>query len=250
MLSNIKKEGVNEMSVIWSETIRPGGKWSGVIGRGKLLRLTAMENNANVAMQFFHARDLTEKYNMPDTLKAQHTAHLTRGNILMSDNGRAMASIVQDDPGWHDPLGGYTTRESTDAKYGKSLYQEERNSWLRSGQENLAMELTRNGLGMRDFSPVVNWFSKVVCDPEGNMRFASGNSIAGQAVTLRTEMDLLVLLSNTPHPLDPRTDYPSVPLKLEVLPSLEVDSQDYCVNYRPENLRAFQNTWTYYALQG
>ncbi|MNJ02573.1 hypothetical protein D3C73_1625780 [compost metagenome] len=63
-------------------------------------------------------------------------------------------------------------------------------------------------------------------------------------------MDLLVVVSNTPHPLDPRTDYPSVPVKLEVLPSPEVDSQDYCVNYRPENRRAFENTWTYYALQG
>lgn len=237
------------MSVIWSETMHPGGKWSGIIGRGKLIRLTAMEDGANVSMLLFHARDLSERYNMPDTLKAQHTAHLTRGNVLMSDNGRAMASIVQDDLGWHDPLGGYTMRESTDGKYGRSLYQEVRNDWLRSGQENLAVELTRNGLSSRDFSPVVNWFSKVVCDLEGNMQFVQGHGTAGQVVTLRTEMDLLVVFSNTPHPFDPCPDYPSVPVKIEVLPALDVDSQDYCVNYRPENRRAFDNTWTYYALQ-
>ncbi|MNW34765.1 hypothetical protein D3C74_117490 [compost metagenome] len=237
------------MSVIWSETVHPGGKWSGIIGRGKLIRLTAMEDGANIAMLLYHARELSERYNMPDTLKAQHTAHLTKGNVLMSDNGRVMASIVQDDLGWHDPLGGYTTRTATDDKYGLSLYQETRNHWLRSGQENLAVELVRNGLGARDISPVINWFSKVTCDLEGNMQLAVGHSQAGQTVTLRTEMDLLTVFSNTPHPLDPRTIYPSVPVNIEVLPAPEVDSQDYCVNYRPENRRAFDNTWTYYVLQ-
>ncbi|MGZ7442823.1 urea amidolyase associated protein UAAP1 [Paenibacillus sp. TH7-28] len=237
------------MNVIWSETMHPGGKWSGVIGRGKLIRLTALEEGANVAMLMYHARDLTERYNMPDTLKAQHTAHLTRGNVLMSDNGRVLASIVQDDLGWHDPLGGHTTREATDAKYGLSRYQEKRNEWLRSGQENLAVELTRSGLGNRDLSPVVNWFSKVFCDEEGNMSFVQSHCAAGQAVTLRTEMDVLVIFSNTPHPLDPREPYPSVPVKIEVLPGLPVDSLDPCVNHRPENRRAFDNTWNYYALQ-
>ena len=29
-------------------------------------------------------------------IEGQHTAHLTRGNVLMSDNGRAMVSIVED----------------------------------------------------------------------------------------------------------------------------------------------------------
>ncbi|MFB5268273.1 urea amidolyase associated protein UAAP1 [Paenibacillus enshidis] len=237
------------MNVIWSETMHPGGKWSGVIGKGRLVRLTALDKGANVSMLMYHARDLTERYNMPDTLKAQHTAHLTKGNVLMSDNGRVLASIVQDDLGWHDPLGGYTTRASTDEKYGPSSYQEQRNEWLRSGQENLAVELVRSGLGNRDMSPVVNWFSKVFCDEEGNMHFAENHCLAGQVVTFRTEMDVLVIFSNTPHPLDPGGQYPSVPVKIEVLPALPVDSQDHCVNYRPENRRAFDNTWNYYALQ-
>ncbi|MDY8022023.1 urea amidolyase associated protein UAAP1 [Paenibacillus polymyxa] len=237
------------MNAIWSETMHPGGKWSGIIGKGKMIRLTAVEPGANVSMLMYHARDLTERYNMPDTLKAQHTAHLTKGNVLMSDNGRVMASIVHDDLGWHDPLGGYTTRESTDSKYGASRYQESRNNWLRSGQENLTIELVRNGLGDRDMAPVVNWFSKVFCDEEGNMLFAGNHCAAGTTVTLRLEMDVLLILSNTPHPLDPQEVYPSVPIKIEVLPAVQIDSADYCVNFRPENRRAFDNTWTYYALQ-
>lgn len=237
------------MNTTGSLTIDSGGKWSGVIGRGKLLRFTALKDGANLALLFYNARDLTERYNMPDTLKAQHTSHLTKGNVLLSDNGRVLASITEDSLGWHDAISGYTTRLDTDGKYGATTYQEKQNDWLRSGRENLAVELVRNGLGVRDLGPVVNLFSKVYCADNGNMHFCMGHCPGGATVTLRTEMDILLVLSNTPNPLDPRTTYPSVPVKLEILPAVTVDPLDYCVNYRPENYRAFENTWQYYALQ-
>ncbi|MFC4777194.1 urea amidolyase associated protein UAAP1 [Paenibacillus sp. GCM10023252] len=232
----------------WSKTIGAGGKWSGVVGRGKVLRFTALESGANVSLLLYHAKDLTERYNMPDTLKAQYTAHLTRGNVLMSDNGRAMASIVEDSLGWHDPLGGYTTREMTDEKYGVTSYQAERNEWLRSGQENLTVELVRSGLRPRDLVPVVNLFSKIAVQHNGAMVYELGHCPAGATVTLRTEMELLVVLSNTPHPLDPREAYPAVPVQLEVLEAEAVEETDYCLNFRGENRRAFENTREYYAL--
>ncbi len=116
------------MNNLWSTTILPGGKWSGKIGGGKLIRFTALESGANVSMLMYNAHDLTERYNMPDTLKAQYTARLTKGNVLMSDNGLAMASFVEDRLGWHDTICGYTSRKSTDDKYGKTTYQELRKS--------------------------------------------------------------------------------------------------------------------------
>lgn len=238
------------MESIWNITIPTGGKWSGNIGRGNLLRFTALKGGANISMLLYNTGDLSERYNMPDTLKAQHTAHLTKGNVLMSDNGRVLASIVEDSLGWHDTICGYTTRQDIDAKYGLTNYQQLRNDWLRSGQENFIIELVRNGLLFRDLVPVVNLFSKVFCDDHGDMHFCAEHCPAGAAVTLRTEMDVLLVLSNTPNPLDPRTAYPSVPVQLEVLSAVQVDALDYCVNYRPENRRAFENTWEYYSLLG
>lgn len=234
--------------MIWSTVIEAGGKWSGRIGRGKLLRFTAAEAGANVALMLYHADDHTERYNMPDTLKAQYTSHLTTGHTLMSDNGRVLASIVHDELGWHDTISGYTSRLRTDAIYGKTTYQVLRNEWLRSGEENFAVELTRNGLTMRDMMPVVNLFSKVYCDDDGRMHHVPDHCQAGASVTLRTEMDVLAVLSNTPNPLDNRTHYPSVPVKLEVLPAEPVQDDDACLNHRDENRRAFENTWSYYAL--
>ncbi|REJ06511.1 urea amidolyase associated protein UAAP1 [Halobacillus trueperi] len=236
------------MERLWSLTLGSGAKWSGNISKGKLIRVTALEDGANLSGLLFNAADLTESYNMPDTLKGQHISRLTKGNVLMSDNGRAMASFVEDDLNWHDPIGGYTTRRGTDKKYGATTFQENQNEWFRSGEENLAVELMRNGLQSRDMVPVFNLFSKIHVDDSGSMHFVEDHCKQGDAVTLRTEMDLVLLLSNTPNPHDPRTNYPSVPILLEVFPAEPIKEDDNCVNNRPENKRAFENTWDYYKL--
>ncbi len=237
------------MNNSWSTTISPGAKWSGRVGKGKSIRFTANGKGANVSMLLFNALDLTERYNMPDSLKAQYTSRLTKGNILMSDNGLAMASFVEDQLGWHDTISGYTSRKTTDAKYGATTYQELRNEWLRSGEENLTMELIRNGLGVRDMGPVVNLFSKVYCDEQGTMHFALDHCANGSSVTLRTELDVLLVLSNTPNPFDPSESFPSVPVKIEIAAAAPVDeSTDVCVNHRSENRRSFENTWNYHSL--
>lgn len=238
------------MEKSWSLHLRSGAKWSGTISKGKLIRITSLGDGANLSGLLFNAANLTEKYNMPDTLKGQHTSRLTKGNVLMSDHGRAMVSIVEDDLDWHDPIGGYTSRKLTDDKYGVTTYQQHQNEWLRSGQENLSVELVRNGLEVRDLVPVFNLFSKIAVDDSGNMQFQEGHSKKGDQITLRTEMDILLLVSNTPNPHDSSTSYPSVPIQIEVLPAEPVTDDDDCVNHLPENRRAFENTWNYYTLIG
>jgi len=230
------------------KTIPAGGKWSIRIKRGKLVNFTALEDGANLSVLFYNANDLSERYNMPDTLKAQHTSHLTTGNVLMSDNGLAMVSIIEDSLGWHDTIAGYSTRKLIDEKYGKTTYQERRNDWYRSGEENFAMELFRSGLTTRDLGPVLNLFSKVYCDDNGNMHFVERHAKKGDRITLRTEMDVLLVLSNTPNPLDPNQLYPSVPIKLCITDVDPLQEDDVCLNHRPENRRAFENTYEYLLL--
>ena len=69
---------------------------------------------------------------MPDTLKAQFISSLTKGNVLMSDNGRVLASIVEDSLGWHDTISGYTTRLLTDEKYERERFGPVREPFLKS----------------------------------------------------------------------------------------------------------------------
>ncbi|MDR3113129.1 MAG: urea carboxylase-associated family protein, partial [Endomicrobium sp.] len=182
-------------------------------------------------------------------LKAQHTAFLTKGNILMSDNGRAMASVVWDATGWIDAISGLTDKKSTDEKYGVTTYQKNSNDYYRNGYDNFVIELVRNGLSQRDIMPNLNLFSKISCDEQGNMIYADGHAKAEDVIMLRTEMDVLLIVSNTPNPMDCRREYPSVPVNLEIYKSAPVEITDICVNKCCENKRAFDNTWKYYSLK-
>lgn len=235
------------MTAAFTITLGPGDKWSAYIGKGKSLTLTATEDQANLSALFYHAVHPSERYNMPDSLKAQHTAFYTAGHVLMSDQGRVLVSVTEDAVGWHDPFGNYTDRRNTDAKYGKTSYQQERNAWFRSGEENLTVELYRHNLSPRDLCPPVNFFSKVVCELDGTMRYVPQET-AGRSVTLRTEMEVLAVFSNTPNPLNPSTDYPNACVEIRVADAAPVREDDLCVLHCGENRRAFENTWNAYAL--
>jgi urea carboxylase-associated protein 2 len=237
------------MDLLHSKILKPGEKWSAPISRGKILRFAALNSGANVSLLMYNICDLSERYNMPDTLKAQHTAFLTKGNIMMSDNGRAMASVVFDSTGWIDTISGCTDKKSTDEKYGATTYQKERNDYLKNGYDNFTVELVRNGLSQRDIMPNLNLFSKVSCDKDGNMIFSEGHCKKDDVIMLRTEMDVLLLLSNTPNPLDVSGSYPSVEVELEIYRASSVEITDECVNSCAENKRAFDNTWRYYRLK-
>lgn len=231
---------------MYEHTLSPGAKWSEKIAAGKQVTLRAEGDGANVsALLYAAAHPFAERYNMPDTLKAQHTSHLTTEHQLMSDNGRTMAVLTHDTVGWHDPIGGYSTREAVNTRYGTTSYQDHLNDWLRCGEENLQVELFRHGLTARDLVPNINFFSKVQVQEDGKMQFVPGHSRTGDEVTFVTEMDVILILSNTPHPFDPAETYPSQPVTLTVA--------DAPASEKPEplgeNKRARENTAAYHELQ-
>ena len=90
----------------FEETVAPGANWSHVLKRGTTLRLTDTEGGANVSALLYNFELPSERLNLPDTLKCQHIARLTKGACLYSDMGRILVSITEDTCGWHDPLAG------------------------------------------------------------------------------------------------------------------------------------------------
>jgi uncharacterized protein len=84
--------------------------WSYALKRHHILRLTDLQGGANVATMLYNRDHFLERLNLPDTLKAQHTAKLTTGFVLYSDMGRVLCSMVTDSCGWHDPLSGNMVR--------------------------------------------------------------------------------------------------------------------------------------------
>jgi urea carboxylase-associated protein 2 len=227
---------------ILNETLQGGAMWSWTLKRGTALRLVAAEAGANVSALFLNADAPLERYNMPDTLKAQFIAFLTRGNVLYSDMGRVLCSITEDTCGWHDALCGATDARLTEAKYGATSYQRQRNAMYRNGRDNFLVELGKYGLGRRDLPAPVNFFSKVLVDEDGNLRYHEGHGKAGAGVELRAEMNVLVVLSNTPHPLDPSSRWSPSPIGIQIKKVPSPAADDPCRLSRPENVRGFQNT--------
>jgi hypothetical protein len=222
--------------------------WSGVISRGKTLRLTDLEGGANVGLLLYNADQPIERYNMPDTLKGQHIFHVRAPFCLHSDMGRVFASIVADSAGWHDTVCGCSDAKLVAQKYGEKNYQTARNEFYRNGRDCFLIELAKYGLGKRDLVPNLNLFSKVVADDSGKLSFVSSHSKAGGTIDLRFEMNTLVVLNTCQHPLDPDPVYHPRNVKLEVFVSAPPSADDPCRNSRPENVRAFINTENYYAL--
>ena len=198
--------------------ILPGARnWSFILRRGYLLRLTDPRGGANFSALFYNATEKLERYNMADTLKAQHTARLTRGHVCYSDMGRILVSIVEDTCGWHDPIGGVSDAALVEARYGAARYQEQRNAFHRNGRELFLIELGKWGLGRRDLVPCVNFFSKVTVDASGGMHLAPASSSAGDYVDLRAEKDVIVVISNCPQEHNPCSGCRPTPIRLIVL---------------------------------
>jgi urea carboxylase-associated protein 2 len=230
-----------------SETLRGGQAWSRVLPRHHALRLTAGGDGAAVAMLLYNARQPLERYNMPDTLKAQHTAFITAGRVLYSDFGHVLAGVTADTCGWHDTVTGHQDAAGSQARFGAGTYQQLRNDRHRNSRDNLLVELAKHGLSQRDLHANLNLFVKIAADAAGRLAWVAGHARAGMLVELRMEMDVLVVLSNTPHAFDPATTYAPPPVDLSIRPLPPPGPDDPCRVSRPENGRGYQRTEALFA---
>ena len=221
----------------------PGGaSWSRVCRRNTALTLTDLEGGANVSALLYRAGEPLERYCMPDTLKAQHVSRLTAGVALYSDMGRVLASVTHDGCGWHDTITGHATASHVASRWGARSYGEARNDWRRDARDALLVELAKHGLGSRDLVANVNFFTKVAVDDAGAFAYAPGNSEAGDTVTLRFELDALVVLTSVPHPLDPSAQWSPRPVAIEVASVDPAGDADAVRVACPENRRGFAAT--------
>ncbi|MBI5333676.1 MAG: urea carboxylase-associated family protein [Burkholderiales bacterium] len=232
--------------ILWDELLPGGCHWSGVIRRGNTLRLTDRDGRANVSALLISSACTSERYNMPDTLKAQHTAYLTAGCVCCSDMGRVLCSIPEDTCGWHDTVCGLLDDERLAAQYGQRSFQDARNGMFRSARSGLLIELGKWGLDERELTPNLNLFSKVAPDDAGRLRFATAHRRPGQHVDLRFEMDTLVLLSAAPHPLDPSPTWQPGDVGLMLWRSGTAGADDPCRLRCAENDRALLLTERHY----
>ena len=229
--------GVQAADVIWDERIELGNYASHLVPRGAVLRITDVDGDACVQLLAYNAAAPAERLNVIDTVKVQWQAYLDAGALLLSDMGRVLLTIVADSSARHDCLGGCSTSRTNAACYGDGRV----SGPAPNGRDLLCVAGAKHGLERRDIAPNVNLFKSVRVTDDGAMHL-DGAPTAPTYVELRAELDLIVLLANTPHPLDDRDGYHGTTARVTAWRAAPTTSDDQFRASTPERLRAFQNT--------
>jgi len=166
--------------------------------------------------------------------------------VCYSDMGRILVSLTADTRGGHDTFCGVSDAALVEARFGSARYQEARNAFHRNGRELFLIELGKWGLDKRDLVPCVNFFSRVQVADDGGLALLPAPDGAGDTVTLRAEMDTLVVLNTCPHPLaaGPHWAPGAVHCAIHAVPPAAAD--DPCRVSSAENGRGFENTAFYH----
>jgi len=237
--------GVDADRLVWAETVAGGGYSHKVLARGTTLRLTDLAGDACAHLLLFNADQSFERLNVADTVKVQWQVYAAAGQLLLSDQGRVLATVVADSSGRHDTIYGTSTAVRNTARYGDGAAQ----GPTPAGRELFALAAAKNGLTRRDLPPSVSFFQGVTIDDAGRPGF-TGSAGAGASVTLRTEMPVIVLIANTAHPLDDRAAYTSTALEVLAWADTATTPADPLWDASPEGRRAFVNTADYLAARG
>lgn len=229
-------------TVVWEETVATGGYASRRLARGTRLRLVDLYGDACASMLLFNAENPLERLNVADTLKVQWNGYLGAGKLLLSDMGRVMITILEDGAGTHDAFCGASNEASNARRYGDGKnYGAHPNA-----RDRFMLGVAKHGLGRKDVHPCINWFKGVRIEADGTTTPQVGPFEPGRTIVLRTEMELIVVLANCPHVLDPRPDYSVTPLRATAWRGTVTPEDDPERNATPEGLRAFLNTEDYY----
>ncbi|MBD1852578.1 urea amidolyase associated protein UAAP1 [Leptolyngbya sp. FACHB-711] len=225
-----------DLGLILRDEKLPGSAyWHGVIKGGNTLRITDLEGSQGVSLICYNADNPIERLNVADTAKIQFNAFLKKGMVIYSDMGRVLFSITEDTSGYHDLFGGCSNAASNAAKYGEGDF------WV-NARDSFRRAVTRYGLSKRDIPPNLNLFTRVAIEPDGKMTLVQGAEKPGSFIDLRAEMNVLVVLSNCPHPLHPSTVYEPKAIQVTVWNSPAPAADDLCRTANPEAERGFVNT--------
>jgi uncharacterized protein YcgI (DUF1989 family) len=156
-----------------------------------------------------------------------------------------LATIVSDESGHHDALCGTSTVSGNAERYGDGSPHGE----SPAGLGLFTVAAAKHGLAPRDIPPSLSLFQGVRVEADGGLTF-TGSAGAGTSVVLRTELPVIMLVANVPHPIDPRPGYTVTPLQVLAWRAQPTTPDSTEWNATPEARRAFENTADYLTARG
>jgi urea carboxylase-associated protein 2 len=224
---------IDPAAVLRQETIAGGWYCSFRVARGQTLRLINTAGNPGVSVLIWNADDTSERYNAGDTVKLQWTTRLTRGRVLFSDMGRVLCSITADSFGASDTILGGSTPATNARAFGDAS--------LRNSRDNFLLAAGKLGLRRPDVPPAITFFADIATDEDGRFHWKRGGP-PGSVVDLRAEMNVIVAVSNCPHPLAPGGVFAPGPIDAVVWQGPPPAADDLSRHFGEEAERGFENT--------
>ncbi|MFO7164539.1 hypothetical protein MHAS_01266 [Mycolicibacterium hassiacum DSM 44199] len=197
-------------TVILDEVVPARAPWSAIVAAGDVLTIVDLGGNQAVDCLLYSAADTGVRYSAPETIRRQGRITLTTGSVLRADTGQPLMTVVADEVGAHDTLGGACSKESNTLRYGQHTRAQH------GCMENFLLEGSRWGLTARDLASNINWFMNVPVDPDGALGIVDGLSAPGKRVAIRAEIDTLVLVSNCPQINNPCNAFNPTPVQMIV----------------------------------
>lgn len=195
--------------VVLSDQVVPRrSPWSAVVPAGGYLTIVDTGGNQAVDFLVFDAHDTAVRYSAPDTIAAQSNIYLVTGSVLRANTGDALMTLVQDDVGRHDTIGGACSKESNALRYGHHTVHQH------ACVENFLAEGSRWGLGKRDLVSNINWYMNVPVEADGTLGIVDGISASGLSLTLRADRDVLAVVSNCPQVNNPCNGFDPTPIRV------------------------------------
>jgi uncharacterized protein len=196
--------------LISDDVVAARSPWSGVVPAGAVLEIIDLFGNQAVDCLFYVASDTSERYSAPDTVARQGSIFLTTGSELRSNLGRTLLTVVADDVGRHDTLGGACSKESNTLRYGHHTKAQH------ACVENFLAEGARWGLGKRDLVSNINWYMNVPVEEDGSLGIVDGLSAPGLSLKVQAHVDVLTLVSNCPQVNNPCNGFDPTAVRIRV----------------------------------
>ena len=197
-------------TIVHDETVAARAPWLHRVKAGETLRIVDLEGNQAVDFLMYAAADDAERYSAQDTIARQGNIFLRTGSALLSNEGRAMMTIVATAVDYHDTIGGACSCESNSLRYGHHTKSQH------SCVDNFLEANLRDGRGKRDMVSNINFFMNVPVEPDGALGIVDGISAPGLTVDLLAEMDVIVAVSNCPQINNPCNGFNPTPVRMIV----------------------------------
>jgi len=170
------------------QTLPPQSGTAFELNRGDVLRVIDREGEQVADLTAFNRTDINEWLSSGRTIDYANTIYLTTNHVLYSNRSRPMFTITEDEVGRHDFLLTPCSPETFQIIYKDHRYHP-------SCFENLSINLRRYGVTPDRIPTTFNIFMNVEVGDDGRLSISPPRSRAGQSISLRAEMDLIVGLT-------------------------------------------------------